>query len=113
LWFCCAKVFHKKPTYKLRLNLALSVNNDMKKIIDRIWLLPILLALVVTFAFATVSMGLFPMPYYLSLAIPYLIVANIFLLVFVAIQHRSHLLKTILVSAVSLTLAYLWLIQTA
>jgi len=85
----------------------------MSKAIDKIWLFPFILALVTVLAFATMLMGLFPMPHYFGLVIPYLVVGNIGLITYVAAKHRGQLLKTILVSTISLGLAYLWAIQTA
>ena len=84
----------------------------MNKVIDKIWLLPFALALVIVLAFTAVLMGLFPMPYYFGLVIPYLVVGNLGLIIYVAVKHRGQLLKTILVSTISLGLAYLWVIQT-
>ena len=85
----------------------------MRKIIDKIWLFPLVLGLVVILAFATVVMGLFPMPYYFGLVIPYLVVCNLVLIAYVAARHKKPLLKFSVVSLFSLGLAYLWAIQSA
>lgn len=85
----------------------------MSKIIDKLWLLPFILALAVILSFAAVLASLFPLPYFLGFSIPYLVVGNLALITYVAVKHRAQLLKVALVSVVSLGLAYLWAIQTA
>lgn len=80
--------------------------------IEKIWLFPLVLALAVILSFAAVLMGLFPMPYYFGLVIPYLVVGNLGLIGYVAAKHRKQLIKVSLVSIISLGLAYLWAIQT-
>ncbi len=85
----------------------------MSKISDKLWLFPFVLSLVVILSFAAVLASLFPLPYFLGLAIPYLAVGNLGLIAYVSVKHRQQLLKVSLVSVVSLGLAYLWVIQTA
>jgi hypothetical protein len=85
----------------------------MSKAIEKFWLLPLALAIVVIIAFASVVVGLFPMPYYFGLVIPYLAVGNLGLIAYVAARQRKQLLKVSLASIISLGLAYLWVIQTA
>jgi hypothetical protein len=81
--------------------------------IERIWLLPLVLAIAVILSFAAVLMQLFPLPYYFGLVIPYLAVGNIGLIAYIAVRKRKQLIKVILISIISLGLAYLWVIQTA
>ncbi|MDO6466510.1 hypothetical protein Q4498_00175 [Neptunomonas phycophila] len=85
----------------------------MSKVLDKIWLFPLVLALAVILSFSAVLLGLFPIPYFFGLAIPYLIVGNLGLIAYVAARHRNQLIKVSLVSIISLGLAYLWAIQTA
>jgi len=85
----------------------------MSKTIEKIWLFPLVLALAVTLSFVAVLMGLFPMPYYFGLVIPYLVLGNFGLIAYVGAKHRKQLLKVSIVSIISLGLAYLWVIQTA
>lgn len=85
----------------------------MIKIFDKLWLLPLGLAIVVVFAYAMVSMGLFPLPYYLAMLIPYFMLANLGLIIYIAFWQRNQLLKVLLVSHISLGLAYIWTIQSA
>ncbi len=86
---------------------------EMSRTIEKIWLFPLILALAVILSFAAVLVGLFPMPYYLGLVIPYLVVGNLGLIAYVGAKHRKQLLKVSLVSIISLGLAYLWVTQTA
>jgi len=85
----------------------------MGEFIEKIWLLPLVLALAVILSFTAIVMGFFPMPYYFGLVIPYLVVGNFGLIAYVAVKHRKQLLKVSLISIISLGLAYLWVIQTA
>ncbi len=85
----------------------------MNKVIEKIGLFPLVLALAVILSFAGVLMGLFPMPFYFGLVIPYLVTGNLGLIAYIGAKHRQQLLKVSLVSIISLGLAYLWAIQTA
>ena len=83
------------------------------KMIDKIWLLPLILIINVILAFASISARLFPLPYYLSIPIPYLVTLNIILIIYIGIKQKDQLIKGLITSIFSLGLAYLWSIQTA
>jgi general stress protein CsbA len=85
----------------------------MSKTFKNLWLFPLLLAIVVMLAFATIYMGLFSIPYYLGLVILYLVAGNLVMIAYIAARHRNQLLKVTFASIISLALAYLWVIQTA
>lgn len=85
----------------------------MRRTIEKLWLLPLVPAVVVVLTFASVMASMFPLPYYLGLTIPYLVVLNVALVIFIAVRYKNQFLKACAVSILSMGLAYLWLIQTA
>ncbi|WP_045860075.1 hypothetical protein [Teredinibacter purpureus] len=85
----------------------------MTKLFSSYWAIPLLTAVLVVFAFISVYLQLFPVPYYLGLALPYMLLVNVITLFYQAVFHREIILKSIFISIASLGLGFLWFIQTA
>jgi hypothetical protein len=85
----------------------------MTKLFCSYWAIPLFTAALVVLAFVSVYLQLFPVPYYLGLALPYMLLVNVITLIYQAVFHRKIVLKSILSSVASLGLGYLWFIQTA
>ncbi len=85
----------------------------MKMVFETYWAVPSVALVFVLTTFASVFLQLFPAPYYLGMILPYVLTANILVIIYQAKFSRKVIVKTILSSIVPLGLGYLWFIQTA
>lgn len=89
------------------------ISAAVKKFANTYWIPPITTAIVGGAAFISVFLQLFPAPYYLGLTLPYVVAANIVIIVYQIAFIRQMALKTALSSILPVGLAYLWFVQTA
>lgn len=84
----------------------------MKIIFSTCWLAPLLSTIVIVAAFVSVSMALYPLPYYLSKAIPYALLLTVLVVIYQLFTNPKIALKTLALGLVPFALSYLWFIQT-
>jgi hypothetical protein len=77
------------------------------------WVAPLVSTTIVVAAFVSTIMGLFPLPYYFSSILPFVLFANILIIGYQAFFKKAEFIKTSLISIVPFGLSYLWFIQTA
>lgn len=81
--------------------------------VDKLWLAPLILFVTVLCAFACTSASLFALADVLGWFIPYLAIANLILMLYVILRHRDQFVILLLISSLSLGMAYFWMLQTA
>jgi hypothetical protein len=74
--------------------------------------IPLIALIYVMLSFASVFLQLQPMPYYLGIALPYILLINVLFIVYLIFFNRKIIFKTMLCSIVPFGLGYLWFIQT-
>ena len=82
-------------------------------VLESTWIMPLFAAVFIVAMFVSVFAQLFPAPYYLGLVMPYVLCANVLVLLFQLIRKRDKFLLTTLFSLPAFGLGYLWSIQTA
>lgn len=84
----------------------------IKKVLDSFWIVPIFSTFFIISIFASVLLRLFPLPYYLSIALPFVLITHLIVIIYNLFKNRKTAVKMIFLTLLPLALVYLLSIQS-